>query len=455
MSPTSYQAAPSRVSFIKLFWYLPQPFRLTSPRTILNRSRRQSTSHCYIEILSTYLLFNAKNEKSSLEQALLSIIVIVSKIPNNTLSCYNLKMDIKYWVAFSSIEQIESTFIQRLYNYYGNVEAAFNASQKDFDNIEGLNIKKAELFIKLRDKINIDNVYERVIDKGINVLAFDDKNYPYMLSQIHNPPMVLFYKGDLFSCNLERTVAFVGSRRASSAGKEGVRSVIKDFKNTDITIVSGLAEGIDATAHRSAIENNLKTIGVIASGFDYKYPSSNKDLYDKLAEGCGAIITEYYPNFEPIRFRFPQRNRIVTGLSYGTVVGEAALKSGALISANLTLEQGRELMCIPGAINNKNTEGVYKLLKNGATMVTTGEDVLNALNWQIELPKIPCSEEKTNLPNAYLPLLDIIEIEPRGFDEIQSITNMSTEELLKTLTLMELDGLIEQTDGDRYKIASK
>ena len=361
-------------------------------------------------------------------------------------------MDIKYWTAFSSIEQLESTFIQRLYNYYGNIESAFNASKKDFDNIEGLNIKKAEAFIKLRDKIDVEDVYEKVIDRGINILAFDDKKYPYMLSQIHNPPMVLYYKGDLFSCNLERTVAFVGSRRASSAGKDGVKSIIKDFKNTDITVVSGLAEGIDATSHRCAIENNLKTIGVIASGFDFKYPSSNRDLYEKLENGCGAVITEYYPTFEPIKFRFPQRNRIVTGLSYGTVVGEAAIKSGALISANLTLEQGRELMCIPGAINNKNTEGVYKLLKNGATMVTSGEDVLNALNWEIiKKEQKSTNKDKSVLSLEYSTILNIIEVEPCGFDEIQSATGLETEELLETLTLMEIDGLIENTDGDRYK----
>ncbi len=360
-------------------------------------------------------------------------------------------MNTKYWIAFSSMEQLDSMFVQRLYNYYGDIERAFNCSKKDFDNIEGLNVKKSETFIKLRDKINIDKIFEEVEKRGVKVLTFDDRKYPYMLRQIHNPPMVLYYKGDLFSCNMERTVAFVGSRRASSNGKDSVKSVIKDFQNTDICIVSGLAEGIDATAHRSAIESNLKTIGVIASGFDYKYPSSNKDLYEKLEKGCGAIVTEYYPTFEPIKFRFPQRNRIVTGLSYGTVVGEAALKSGALISANLTLEQGRELMCIPGAINNKNTEGVYKLLKNGATMVTTGEDVLNALNWEVKTSSHNTYGNKKNIPPQYSALFDIIEIEPIGFDELLAKTGIETEELLKTLTLMEMDGFIEITDGDRYK----
>jgi DNA processing protein len=366
-------------------------------------------------------------------------------------------MNTKYWVAFSSIEQLDSVFIQKLYSYFGDIERAFNVSERELKQIEGLSIKKAEEFLRLRDKVNPDKVFEEVERRGINVITFDDSRYPYMLSQIYNPPMVLYYKGDLLGCNLEKTVAFVGSRRASTNGKDSVRGIISDLKNTDICIVSGLAEGIDAVSHRSAIENNLKTIGVIASGFDFSYPASNKDVYEKLEHGAGAVVTEYYPTFEPIKFRFPQRNRIVTGLSYGTVVGEAAIKSGALISANLTLEQGRELVCIPGAINNKNTEGIYKLLKNGAAMVTSGEDILNTLGWEVKLhpsplTPLPQGARGTNAPSLeYSSLLDLISIEPRGFDEIQSMTGMETEELLTTLTMMEVEGLIEHTEGDRYK----
>ena len=365
----------------------------------------------------------------------------------------------KYWIGFSSIEQIDSSFVRSLYEYYGDIECAFNCSKLENFGAKEVQVdeKKFNTFLRMRDKIDLDKTFEEVEKRGIRVITFDDERYPKMLREIYNPPMVLYYKGDIFSCNLYRTVAFVGSRRASSNGKDGVRRIIGDFKGTDICIVSGLAEGIDAEAHRSALDNNLKTIGVIASGFDFKYPSSNRDLYEKLEHGFGAIVTEYYPTFEPIKFRFPQRNRIVTGLSYGTVVGEAAIKSGALISANLTLEQGRELMCIPGSINNKNTEGVYKLLKNGATMVTSGEDVLNALNWQI-IKKENTHSKKQNNQNlqqnhVYKIISDIISIEPLCFDEIQAKTNIETDELLKTLTIMEVEGLIVQVDGDRYKQA--
>ena len=357
-------------------------------------------------------------------------------------------MKMKFWTAFASIEQLDSTFIQRLYNYFGDIETAWNATLSDLKQIEGLSVKKTENYLEKKRGVNPDKTIDFVLNKGINILTYDDDRYPFMLRQISNPPMTLFYKGDLFACNLERTVAFVGSRRASYSGKEGVSSIIADLRGTDLTVVSGLAAGIDATAHRSAIENGLKTIGVIASGFDYTYPSTSADLYKLMEEGAGAVLTEYYPTFEPIKFRFPQRNRIVTGLSYGTVVGEAAMKSGALISANLTLEQGRELMCIPGAINNVNTEGIYKLLKDGATMVTKGEDILNALSWQIE--RNEKTDTKLNLNDTEQIIFDIIGVEPKGFDEIQIQTDLSTEELLVCLTNMELKGLVAQTDGDRY-----
>lgn len=356
-------------------------------------------------------------------------------------------MNIKYWTAFSAIEQLDAVFVRRLYNYFGDIETAFNSKLTDLQQIDGLSIRRAENFIEKKKFINPDKTLEDVLSRNIKILTYEDSNYPYMLRQISDAPVVLYYKGDLFSCNLERTVAFVGSRKASFAGKESVKSIISDLANTDICIVSGLASGIDAVSHQAALENNLKTIGVIASGFDFTYPSGNKWLYERIENGGGAVVTEYYPTFEPVKFRFPQRNRIVTGLSYGTVVAEAALKSGALISANLTLEQGRELMCIPGAINNVNTEGIYKLLKEGAGMVTSGDDILNTLQWEVR--KI--EKKEIELDAVEKIIFDIISIEPRGFDEIQAASNLETDKLLISLTEMELRGLIEQTDGDRYK----
>ncbi len=356
----------------------------------------------------------------------------------------------KYWLAFSSIEQLDSKFIKRLYDYFGDIEVAYNASLKDLSNIDGLSIKKAEAFIQLRDKNNPDKILESVETKGIKYLTIEDDNYPRLLKNIEDPPVVLYYKGDLFSCNLDKTLAVVGSRKASYHAKEALEKIIGELGNTDICIVSGLAAGIDTQAHISALDNNLKTIGVIASGLDYFYPTSNKHLYEKIENGNGAVVSEYYPTFEPLKFRFPQRNRIVSGLSHGTLVAEASMKSGALITANLTLDQGRELMCIPGLISNPNTEGIYKLLKNGATLVTKGEDILNALNWEIikntqlkfDMPELTKNEEK---------IYNALEIEDKGIDELITITGIGVEDLLTDLTTLELKGIIKQVGGDRYK----
>ncbi|MDE6138743.1 MAG: DNA-processing protein DprA [Candidatus Gastranaerophilales bacterium] len=357
----------------------------------------------------------------------------------------------KYWIAFSSIEQIDSSFIQKLYDYFGDIETAFNASLTQLKGIDGLSVKKCENFLKYRDKVDIDRTFTDVETRGINFLTLEDENYPKMLKQISNPPAVLYYKGKLFECNLDKTLAVVGSRRASTHGREDLKKILSELAGTDICIVSGLASGIDTVAHTCAIENNLKTIGVIASGFDYTYPASNKTLYQNIENGYGAILSEYYPTFEPIKFRFPQRNRIVSGLSYGTLVAEASLKSGALITANLTLDQGRELMCIPGLISNPNTEGIYKLLKNGATLVTESQDILNALNWEIQtetkgeqltLPMLTTEEEK---------IYKNLEIEEKGVDELIALTKLKLDDLLINLTTMELKGIIKQSGGDRYK----
>lgn len=353
----------------------------------------------------------------------------------------------KYWIAFSSIEEISSIFIQRLYNHFGDIESAFCAN--DLSGIEGLNIKSAEKFLSLRDKVDPDKVLKEVENRGINFLTYEDKEYPYMLKNINNPPSVLYYKGNIEDCNLQKTIAIVGSRRATRYAKDALSKIINELKGTDICIVSGLASGIDATAHISAIENGIKTLGVIASGFDFVYPSANKELYTKIENGNGAIVTEYFPTFEPIKFRFPQRNRIVSGLSYGTLVAEASLKSGALITANLTLEQGRELMCIPGLITNPNTEGIYKLIKNGATIVTCADDILEALGWEIKIeqqsifnvPELSEDEQK---------IYEALEIEDKSVDELQAYTQMSISNLLTYLTTLELKGIIKQVDGDRY-----
>lgn len=367
-------------------------------------------------------------------------------------------MNRKYWVAFSSIEEIDSKFILTLFHKFGDIRLAFEASEAELAAIPDMQIKRVKRFLELRRKVDVDKVYEYVLERGIKILTYEDSDYPYMLKNIDDPPAVLYYRGDLSVCNLDRTLAVIGSRRLTYNGKESLKKVMKDFLNTDMCIVSGLAAGADTAAHEFALENNLKTIGVIGGGLNQIYPASNKALYDRIINGNGVVMSEYYPTFEAMPFRFPQRNRIVSGLSYGTLVVEAALKSGALITANLTLEQGRELMCIPGLITNVNTEGIYKLLKTGAALVTCGEDVLEAMDWVknkqqtlFDVTEVEENSENRDLTIDEKKILYTIDIEPKSFDEIQSLTGISTDKLLMLLTNLELNGVIEQSLGDRYK----
>lgn len=356
----------------------------------------------------------------------------------------------KYWIAFSSIAQIDSQFVLKLYEHFGDIEKAWNCSDLSF--YEGLSKSKAQNFFKLRDKTNIDKVVKIVTERNLSYITFEDEDYPELLKQIFDPPAMFYYSGDLTSCNLKKTLAIVGSRRSTSYARDVLSKIISEFVNTDICIVSGLAAGIDTTAHQSAINNGLKTIGVIASGHDFVYPTSNRELYRKIQNGNGAIISEYFPTEDPLKFHFPQRNRIVTGLSYGTLVAEASLKSGALISANFCLEQGRELMCIPGLISNPNTEGIYKLLKNGATLITCADDILNALNWQI---KIEYQQQKLifdEMSPEQKKILKCIELEPKTFDAILSETNLDTETLLITLTILEMENLLKRIEGEKYQL---
>ena len=373
------------------------------------------------------------------------------KDKNNIIPPFSDLPSDRYWIAFSSIESIDSAFIMRLYNYFGDIEAAYNANEREFENIDGLSVKKAQNFVEARKNLDIEKVFNEVEKRSIGFLTFEDENYPQMLKEIYNPPAVLYYKGDLNRINFDKTLAVVGSRKSSTYAKDALKLILSGLRNTDITIVSGLAAGIDTAAHNLAIEFGLKTIGVIASGFDYTYPASNKKLYEDLEREHGVIFSEYYPTFEPLKYRFPQRNRIVSGLSYGTLVAEASLKSGALITANLTLEQGRELMCIPGMITNPNTQGIYKLLKNGATLVTEANDILNTLDWEVQKQQNLDLKSTLELSEDETKVLSHLEVEEKNFDELQTLTNMDVETLLTNLTLLELKGIIKKIDGDRYK----
>jgi len=287
----------------------------------------------------------------------------------------------KYWCAFSRLTKTGSAFVNSLYSYFGSIEHAWSADKTELSQIKTINTRQINDFLEERTHINPEQSIEYIKKRGIDFIHPEDIRYPYLLRFIDNAPAGLFMLGSISECSLNRTLAIAGSRRASESGKTALSKIISEFKGTDICIVSGLAEGIDTAAHKAAVKNGLKTIAVTGSGFDKLYPKSNAKLFNEIIDGNGAVLTEYWMDEDAEPWHFPVRNRIISGLSKGVVIAEAALKSGAMITARCALEQGRELMCIPGLIFNPNTQGIYKLLKSGAAMVTCAKDIIDALNW--------------------------------------------------------------------------
>lgn len=359
--------------------------------------------------------------------------------------------NLKYWLAISKASYSDSKFIKALIEYFDSPKMAWTASGTDLMQMFNVNSKKIESFIALKNTINPDELLDYVEKKNIKVITFNNKEYPFLLKQIYDFPAILYVKGDLNSCNMDKTLAVVGSRTSSNYSKDILNKLIDDIRGEDITIISGLAIGVDSCAHSAAIRNNLKTIGVIASGFDYIYPKENKKLYKQIEESHGAVISEYYPSERPEIWKFPKRNRIISGLAKGTLIVEAGLKSGALITAKLCLEQNRELMCIPGLITNPNTEGIYKLLKEGAGLVTKAKDIFDSLNWQYNLHLANLAKNSPiNLLDNEKQIYEILNLEPKTFDEILGESKINAQKLMGIITTMELTGIIKQLPGQKY-----
>ena len=359
----------------------------------------------------------------------------------------------KYWYAFARLTKSSSAFVNLLYRHFGSIELAWHAQAYDLAKVEGIRKTQIDDFLSEKKEINPDECMDYIKERDIDFIHPEDKRYPYLLRYIDNPPTGLFMLGNIEECNLEKTLAVVGSRRASENAKSNLKHILEGFANTDICIISGMAEGIDTVAHQTAVDNNIKTIAVIGGGFDKLYPKSNVQLFNKIINGNGAVLTEYWPDVDAISWHFPVRNRIVSGLSKGVLVAEAAIKSGAMITAKLALEQGRELMCMPGLISNPNTEGIYSLLKTGAAIVTSTQDILDTMNWKILSEKK--KEEKINydgLSEEEQIIIEVLQKDSLTMDELIIKTNLNINDLMVILTKLELNGIIYQTNGGKYTI---
>lgn len=322
----------------------------------------------------------------------------------------------------------------------------------DFDVSDELRLKLTS--VKLKDEAKRD--YEYCINNDIKLLCFDSKDYPINLSTMPSPPPLLYYKGNLLPRD-ECAVSIVGSRKYTEYGNVVTKKLAYELASCNITIVSGMARGIDGFAHKYAINANGRTIAVLGTGINVIYPTEHSKLYNEIIEN-GAVISEFPLNTQAVPKNFPIRNRIVAGLSLGTIVIEGALKSGSMITARLAGEFGRNVYAVPGNIFNSQSFGTNELIKDGAKIVTCSNDILvdiyNELNQIVPRPKQLTLFTPTNLSEEESKIYSELSLEPIFIDSIRQKLNMPLNKILETLTILELQGYVKQLPGQKYIITT-
>jgi DNA processing protein len=355
----------------------------------------------------------------------------------------------KYWVGFSSVRGIGPMKFRALLNHFGDLEEAWHADALELKEA-GLDRRALGSFMTMRSTISLDGEMEKIERQGVKVLTWDDPAYPPRLLNIYNPPPVLYVKGEILDED-QWAVAVVGTRGATVYGKEATQRIAGGLARNGLTIVSGLARGIDSEAHRAALEAGGRTIAVLGSGVDVIYPAESRRLAKTVVER-GALVSEYVMGTQPEAGNFPPRNRIISGLSLGVVIIEAGERSGALITADFALEQGREVFAVPGNIFRKKSMGANKLIQQGAKPVLSVEDILEELNLTMVSQQ---AEVRAIVPEneTEAALLEYITADPVHVDEIGQKSGLPIAQVSSTLALMELKGMVRQVGGMSYVLA--
>lgn len=357
--------------------------------------------------------------------------------------------EVKYWVGFNIVRGIGPMRFRALLDHFGDLEKAWHADARELKKA-GLDRRALENLTTGRSTISLDGEMEKIERQGAKVLTWDDPAYPPRLLNIYNPPPVLYVKGEILSED-QWAVAVVGTRRATVYGKEAARWIAGDLARNRVTIVSGLARGIDSEAHRAALDAGGRTIAVLGSGIDIIYPAESRRLAQAVVER-GALVSEYAIGTPPEAGNFPPRNRIISGLSLGVVIVEAGERSGALITGDFALEQGREVFAVPGNIFRRKSMGTNKLIQQGAKPVLSVEDVLEELNLTMVSQQV---EVRAVVPEneTEATLLEYITAEPIHVDEIGQKSGLPIAQVSSTLALMELKGMVRQVGGMNYVLA--
>jgi DNA processing protein len=361
----------------------------------------------------------------------------------------NIKMDLKaYWVGFNHIRGIGAARMKKLIQFFGNLSVAWSAPLEGL--IEaGLSEKLARGVIEYRNAVDPNELLQALTEKAITILTIEDHDYPKKLKEIDLPPAVLYMLGDITPAD-EWAIAVVGTRRMSGYGKQVTTALADYLANHGITVVSGMARGIDAAAHTNALKAGGRTIAVLGSGVDVIYPPENRKLYDQIIEN-GAVISDYPPGTAPEASNFPPRNRIISGLSSATVVIEAGRKSGALITSNFAAEQGREVFAVPGNIFAAQCKGTNYLIQQGARPLVDFDELLEILQFQnITQQKVARMLLPEN--NIESTIMEALSDHPIHINDIHIRTGIRMEVLISTLTILQLKGMVYQAGNMNYAV---
>lgn len=350
-----------------------------------------------------------------------------------------------YWLAISRVTHIGPARIERLVRRFGTLGSAWSAPRDELRTV--LETRPLGELLATRERIDPRRELERVSALGIGVVHPGHPGYPRLLAEISGYPAVLYVRGELTPAD-DAAVAIVGTRRATAYGRQSAERIAAELGRAGVTVISGLARGIDGAAHRAALEAGGRTIAVLGSGPDVIYPNEHRLLADQII-GTGAIVSELPPGAKPDAQHFPARNRIISGMSLGVVVIEAPIRSGALITATFAADQGREVFVVPGSVFAPSSEGTNALLRDGARLVRDGADVLEDLNLGTQSI---VSAKQTELPleeNERL-LLAALGSEPRHIDELADETGLAASQVGAVMLTMELKGLVRNYGAQYY-----
>lgn len=355
------------------------------------------------------------------------------------------------FVALNMIEHIGPIRVRQLLQHFSDAPSILKATKHELAGVHGIGQETAETIAGWEKTVDLGGELQRIRDYGCHILTQQDDGYPELLRQIYDPPIVLYVKGNL-SAKEKNSVAMVGSRMTTHYGLESARKLSYQLAYLGITVISGGARGIDTAAHQGALSAKGRTVAVLGNGINIVFPAENAELFERIA-GNGAVITQFPFNRKADKQSFPIRNRIVAGMALGTVVVEANLSSGALITANFAVDYGRQVFAVPGRIDSPRSKGCHELIKKGAKLCEGAEDVLSEFEYLFPPSnRIPSASGAGILPALALSeseqiVYETLGEEEKGIDELIQRSGLPSSTVSVSLLSLEMKRLIKQLPG--------